>query len=107
MSTVTDTEAAAVQSKPQRVRRKRSQWRDGRYLSIVAILLYFGLLAGISEQGFGLLRPIKFPSPRMVVDAAIRLHDIILFDVLVTLLRVAVGFCAGMLLGIGLGLAML
>jgi ABC-type nitrate/sulfonate/bicarbonate transport system permease component len=109
MNTVTDTGAAGVRSdpgKPQRSPRRRSQWREGRYLSIVAIVLYFGAWLAISEQGLGLVRPIKFPSPRMVVDAAIRLHDIILFDVLVTLLRVALGFCAGMVLGIGLGLAM-
>jgi len=41
-----------------------------------------------------------------VVDAAVRLHDVIFYDVLITLIRVALGFGAGTLLGIGLGLAM-
>jgi len=86
--------------------RARSAWREGRYLSILAIVLYFAAWFAVSEQGFGLVRPIKFPSPRMVVDAAFRLHDIILWDVAYTLARVVAGFCAGTVLGIGLGLAM-
>jgi len=85
---------------------KRGLWRSGRYLGIVAILLNFGIWLAISEQGFGLVRPIKFPSPRMVVDAAYRISDLILLDVAATLGRLAFGFCAGTILGLGLGLAM-
>lgn len=85
---------------------KRGFWRSGRYLGIVAILLNFGIWLAISEQGFGLVRPIKFPSPRMVIDAAIRVSDLILLDVATTLGRLAFGLCAGTILGLGLGLAM-
>jgi ABC-type nitrate/sulfonate/bicarbonate transport system permease component len=85
---------------------KRGLWRSGRYLGIVAILLNFGIWFAISEQGFGLVRPIKFPSPRMVLDASIRISDLILLDVATTLGRLAFGLCAGTLLGLGLGLAM-
>jgi ABC-type nitrate/sulfonate/bicarbonate transport system permease component len=109
MSAMTDFDRNAAKGKVDPVlpaRRKAGQWRSGRYLSVIAILLYFGLWWGVSEQGLGLVRPIKFPSPRMVLDAAVRLHDIIAFDVLVTMIRVACGFCAGTLIGIGLGLAM-
>jgi taurine transport system permease protein len=86
--------------------KRRGQWRDGRYLSVLAVLLYFGVWVAISEQGFGLVRPIKFPSPRMVVAAAFRMSDIIAIDVIVTFVRVFFGFCAGAILGVGLGLAM-
>jgi ABC-type nitrate/sulfonate/bicarbonate transport system permease component len=41
-----------------------------------------------------------------VIDAGIRLSDLIFFDVLTTLARVGFGFCAGTVLGVGLGLAM-
>jgi ABC-type nitrate/sulfonate/bicarbonate transport system permease component len=109
MTTMTefDSTFANRNADPEKpARRKVGQWRSGRYLSLVAVILYFGVWWAVTEQGLGLVRPIKFPSPRMVLDAAVRLQDIIGFDVLVTLARVACGFCAGTLLGIGLGLAM-
>ena len=91
-------------------RSSKSEWRNflrsGRYLSIVAVVIYLGIWLAISEQGFGLVRPIKFPSPRMVLDAAVRTSDLILFDVVTTLGRLVIGFCLGALLGLGLGLAM-
>jgi ABC-type nitrate/sulfonate/bicarbonate transport system permease component len=109
MTTMTDFDLSSANrnAKPAKpARRKAGQWRSGRYLSLIAIVLYFGLWWAVTEQGLGLVRPIKFPSPRMVLDAAVRLHDIIAVDMLVTLVRVAFGFCAGTLLGVGLGLAM-
>lgn len=106
MSEMDNTQANSEADRAPPFRRRRGQWRDGRYLSIIAILLYFVVWLAISEQGFGLVRPIKFPSPRMVVDAAFRMSDIIAIDVLVTFVRVAFGLCAGAVLGVGLGLAM-
>ena len=81
-------------------------WRSGRYLSVVSVVLYSVVWFGITRDGFNLVRPIKFPSPSMVVEAAVRIHDVILADVAATLARVMVGFCAGTLLGLGLGLWM-
>ena len=81
-------------------------WRSWRLLSIVAILLTFSIWFTITRDGLALVRPIIFPSPVMVIDAALRLNDIILVDVLVTFARVVAGFCAGAALGVGLGLAM-
>src|SRR5215207_6463458 len=107
MATISELDSSFANRSPEKpARRRPGQWRSGRYLSVVAIILYLGLWWTVTEQGLGLVRPIKFPSPRMVLDAAVRLQDIIAFDVLVTLVRVACGFCAGTLLGIGLGLAM-
>ena len=107
MSEIEKVEAPAeAEVRPAAWSMKQNFWRSGRYLSVVSVLLYFGIWFAISEQGFGLVRPIKFPSPRMVVDAGIRLSDLIFFDVLMTLARVGLGFCAGTILGVGLGLAM-
>ena len=81
-------------------------WRSWRILSVVAVAFTFSIWFSITQDGFALVRPIIFPSPAMVVDAALRLNDIIAFDVVVTFMRVVAGFCAGMALGVGLGLAM-
>ena len=77
-----------------------------RILSVVAIALTFTIWFTITKDGLALVRPIIFPSPAMVIDAALRLNDIIVFDVVVTFARVVAGFCAGTALGVGLGLAM-
>ena len=81
-------------------------WRSWRILSVVAVAFTFSIWFSITQDGFALVRPIIFPSPAMVVDAALRLNDIIAFDVVVTFMRVVAGFCAGTALGVGLGLAM-
>ena len=94
------------QKKPAADKARAGFWRSGRILSVVAIALTFSIWFTITRDGLGLVRPIIFPSPSMVVDAALRLADIVVVDVLVTFLRVAAGFCAGTALGVGLGLAM-
>lgn len=86
--------------------RRAGFWRSGRYLSLVSVALYLIVWFAITEQGFGLVRPIKFPSPGMVLDAAVRTSDLILADVLATMARVVVGFGLGTALGLGLGLWM-
>jgi ABC-type nitrate/sulfonate/bicarbonate transport system permease component len=80
--------------------------RSGRYLSTLAILLYFALWFALTEQGFGIVPKIKFPSPLMVIEAAIRMADLIPGDIAATLLRVVIGFTLGVALGMGLGLLM-
>src|SRR5882757_8060637 len=85
---------------------RAAAWRGGAWLGIVSIVLYFALWFAITEQGFNLVRPIKFPSPLMVVQAALRTADLIPIDIFATVSRVLFGFSAGTLLGLGLGLAM-
>ena len=86
--------------------KRASFWRSWRILSVVAIAFTFTIWFTITKDGLALVRPIIFPSPSMVINAALRLSDIIAFDIVVTFARVVAGFCAGAALGIGLGLAM-
>ena len=84
-----------------------SEWlREGRFLGPLAIALYLAVWFLITEQGLGLVPPIKFPSPWMVIQAAIRTADLIPDDIAATLLRVICGFVVGTALGLGLGLLM-
>jgi ABC-type nitrate/sulfonate/bicarbonate transport system permease component len=83
------------------------EWlRSGRYLSPLAILLYFVVWFALTREGFGIVPPIKFPSPLMVINAAARIADVIPADIAATLTRVIVGFVIGVALGLGLGLLM-
>jgi len=89
------------------VKRKPSDfWRSGRYLGFVSIALYFVVWFAITRDGFALVRPIMFPSPQMVIDAAVRTSDLILADMFATATRVLFGFFGGLILGLGLGLLM-
>jgi ABC-type nitrate/sulfonate/bicarbonate transport system permease component len=81
-------------------------WRSGKWLGLLSVLLYFAAWFAVTAQGFNLVRPIKFPSPIMVVQAAVRTADLIPLDALATVSRVLFGFIVGTLLGLGLGLAM-
>src|ERR1700722_5707448 len=83
-----------------------TMWRSGKWLGLLSVLLYFAAWFAVTAQGFALVRPIKFPSPIMVVQAAIRTADLIPLDALATVSRVLFGFIVGTLLGLGLGLAM-
>jgi ABC-type nitrate/sulfonate/bicarbonate transport system permease component len=83
-----------------------TMWRSGKWLSLLSVLLYFAAWFAVTAQGFNLVRPIKFPSPIMVVQAAVRTADLIPLDALATVCRVLFGFIVGTLLGLGLGLAM-
>lgn len=80
--------------------------KSGRYLGLLSIGLYFLVWFLLTEQGLGIVPPIKFPSPLMVIEAAIRIRDVIPGDILATLMRVIVGFTLGVALGLGLGLLM-
>lgn len=108
---VLDTSMAneAEKDQPLEKRKKRSvgsYWREGSWLGIASIALYFIVWFAITRDGFALIRPIKFPSPLMVIEAAIRIAPLIPIDILSTVLRVVCGFVAGTALGLGLGLAM-
>jgi len=88
------------------VAKKRSEWRDGKYLSVFSVVLYLLIWFGITEDGLGIVPSIFFPSPTMVVQAAINLSTVLAVDILATLARLFVGLGAGTALGIGLGLLM-
>jgi ABC-type nitrate/sulfonate/bicarbonate transport system permease component len=99
----------AEKEKPLATRKKRSAgayWREGSWLGIASIALYFIAWFAVTRDGFALIRPIKFPSPLMVIQAAIRIAPLIPIDIVSTLLRVVCGFVAGTAFGLGLGLAM-
>ena len=98
--------AAGVESAVSSRSRRAGFWRTGGYLSFVAIALWFGVWFAITEDGFALMRPIMFPSPAKVIEAVVRISHLLLEDVLMTMMRVLVGFTLGALLGIGLGLQM-
>jgi ABC-type nitrate/sulfonate/bicarbonate transport system permease component len=102
---------SAERSLPRaREKRKRPDkhlfWSSGRFLGPLAIALYFILWFAITAQGLNLLPPVKFPSPLMVLEAAIRTRGLILQDVATTMARVGFGFLAGVILGAGFGLLM-
>jgi ABC-type nitrate/sulfonate/bicarbonate transport system permease component len=98
--------AGSEQTAKGTVPKRRSEWREGKYLSVLSVLLYLVIWFAITEEGFAIVPSIFFPSPLMVIEAAINLSTILVVDVLVTLARVAVGLSAGIVLGIGLGLLM-
>jgi ABC-type nitrate/sulfonate/bicarbonate transport system permease component len=83
-----------------------TMWGSGKWLGLLSVILYFAAWFAVTAQGFNLVRPIKFPSPIMVVQAAVRTADLIPLDALATVSRVLFGFIVGTLLGLGLGLAM-
>lgn len=91
---------------PEKKRKPSDFWRSGKYLGFVSIGLYFIIWFAITRDGLALVRPIMFPSPQMVLDAAIRTGDLIAADVTATVIRVLIGFFAGLTLGVGLGLLM-
>jgi taurine transport system permease protein len=70
--------------------------------SIVAVVVLWWVLT----TGLNVLKPLTFPSPEEVWDAAKELRDQLLSDVLATLLRVVVSWAAGCTLGVLVGLAM-
>ena len=82
-------------------------FREGRYLGAIAIAVVFTLWLAISEQGFALVRPIMFPSPRMVFAAAMRIRDVLLMDVVATMGRVICWLPLWTAAGLGFGLVLL
>jgi ABC-type nitrate/sulfonate/bicarbonate transport system permease component len=100
------TNGANTGMKIEDKKNKMNYWSSGKYLGLVSMLTYFVVWFAITREGFALIRPIMFPSPLMVVDAAFRMQDVIFHDVLATTIRVLIGFFAGLTIGVGLGLLM-
>lgn len=80
------------------------EWRQGKYLSVLAIVLYFAIWFAITN--FDLVASYKFPSPQNVARAAITTREVLLQDILATVGRVLSGLTVGVILGVGLGLLM-
>ena len=85
---------------------KHNYWREGKYLGIVTLLLWFAVWFTLTRDGIGLIRPIMFPSPIMVFNAAIRISSVLSKDIIATSLRVLAGFCTGVFLGVSMGILM-
>ena len=106
MSTIDVSLPDKADKSPLEPTARMTMWQSGKWLSLLSVLLYFAAWFAVTAQGFNLVRPIKFPSPIMVVQAAVRTADLIPLDALATVSRVLFGFIVGTLLGLGLGLAM-
>ena len=100
------TDEAATAETTSRAFGLKNPLSEGKWLSIVSIAALVGLWIALSEDGFGLVRPIKLPAPASVISAADRHVGILLPDIASTLRRVITGFVGGAALGIGAGLAM-
>ncbi len=82
----------------------KNPWREGKYLGFISVALVLLSWFAVTEDGFDLVRPIKFPSPRMVVEGAGVVSHVLPKDIAATLARVFVGWAAGLLVGVGFGL---
>ena len=78
----------------------KSSGREGRYLGFISVALVLLAWFVVTEDGFNLVRPIKFPSPRMVVEGAVVVSHVLAKDIATTLARVFVGWAAGLLLSL-------
>lgn len=75
-------------------------------LGFLAVSIYLAVWFALSEDGFGVVQPVKLPSPRAVFTAPDKISSVIVDDILATLRRVVIGFVGGTVLGISLGLLM-
>ena len=82
----------------------KSPCRQGKYLGFISVALVLLTWFAATEGGFSLVRPIKFPSPRMVVEGAGLVSHVLAKDIAATLARVFVGWAAGLPAGVGFGL---
>lgn len=96
------TQAPAARSGQSADRGSRA--RIWRYVSLLTVLAVWILM---TKDGLGLVAPIKFPSPSMVVKAVLSMDlAFVATSIGVTFLRMTVGLASGVILGVGLGLAM-
>ena len=76
-------------------------------ISVASVLSFYVLWYLMTEDGFGVIRPLMFPSPSMVVDSLLTLSPETVFrHVYMTTYRMLVGWSLGVALGICVGLAM-
>jgi len=97
------SELAQSKKEIQPKKKNRKFLKGGGILSVFSIVFVFLLWFTLTEDGLGLIRPVIFPSPKMVIHAAISTSSLIGTDVMYTMLRVVAGLVAGTVLGIGVG----
>src|SRR5690606_2021133 len=73
-------------------------WFKDSYLSIFSIMGVFVFWFLITRDGLGIVKPVIFPSPLMVVEAAVSTSSLIGTDVFFTMYRVVCGFVKGTVL---------
>jgi len=80
---------------------------DKYFLGITSTILWLVTWFLLTRDGFGVIAPLKFPSPIMVVASLFRLSpELIVTHILSTTARMVSGWITGVFLGIGIGLAM-
>ena len=88
-------------------RRKNSRRWAFTLISISSVLGFYLLWYLMTDDGLGVIRPLMFPSPSMVVNALLILSPETVFrHVYMTTYRMLVGWSLGVALGICAGLAM-
>lgn len=76
-------------------------------ISVASVLGFYVLWYLMTDDGLGVIRPLMFPSPSMVVDALLTLSPATVFEhVYMTTYRMLLGWSLGVALGISVGLAM-
>lgn len=85
------------------LKKQKNQFFQSGYLGIVSVICVFVLWFTVTKDGLGLIKPVIFPSPSMVIDAAISTSSLIGKDIFYTMNRVVTGLVTGTILGIGVG----
>ena len=78
---------------------------DLRVLGVISMVVFVGIWWALTS-GFEVIRPLFFPSPEAVVDAAVRLSPVLPEHIGATLMRVLAGLILGAAGGVLVGLAM-
>lgn len=88
---------------PVKLKRFYNKW----ILGITSILVWLITWFLLTRDGFGVIKPLFFPSPIMVVASVFRISPkLITIHILLTAARMLSGWITGVGLGIGIGLAM-
>jgi ABC-type nitrate/sulfonate/bicarbonate transport system permease component len=78
-------------------------WSPSTLSILAVIVLWFAL----TEDGFGVIGRLKYPSPRQVIETIVDLGPNLTVHVFATFTRLFTGLLIGSLAGIALGLAMM
>lgn len=99
------TVAGGAASTPPPPARGRTRPLDARLLGVVSMIVFIGVW-WLLTSGLEVIRPLLFPSPGAVVEAAVRLADVLPEHTFATLVRVLSGLALGAAGGVLVGLAM-
>lgn len=82
------------------------RWWKPKYLSPLALLIYFAAWFIVTKDGLGIVDELRFPAPREVIVSAWNLKEEIPTDIMATTARVLAGMLAGVSAGVLMGLLM-